>query len=263
MQRFVLPTVARLTRVKAWEEYKRMMQLEALSIHELKRYHLTKLREILNHAYERVPFYRQRFQEIGFDTRGLEDDGNPLPIPPTTKEDIMSHFPEGITAQGLDRTQWKYVASSGTTRQIMGIHDFKKANTNWAAGLRAYKLAGNHTVGKRWMEIPPHMCTNICGVDDSDENARIFSRELLSLLITGKLDGLGQHIYQYYYSRRQKIYRRFTLPSFGSEGTNIPENEFMDYINTIRTYQPHLLEGLPLYLFAFAKHFSQRCRSTQ
>ena len=80
MQRFVLPTLARLTRVKTWEEYKIMIQLETQSLDELKRYQLTKLRRILNHAYERVPFYRQRFQEIGFDPRDLEDDGNPLPM---------------------------------------------------------------------------------------------------------------------------------------------------------------------------------------
>ncbi|UCE07516.1 MAG: phenylacetate--CoA ligase family protein, partial [bacterium] len=167
MQRFILPTVSHVTHVKLWKEYKKMMRVEELNLEELKRLQFLKLKRIINHAHEKVPFYRERFKEVGFHPNDLHDDGSALPFSPTTKDDIMTNFPDEITAQGLDRTRWKYVASSGTTRQIMGIHDFRKTNINWAAGLRAHKLAGNHDVGKRWVEIPPHMCTNICGIDDS------------------------------------------------------------------------------------------------
>jgi phenylacetate-CoA ligase len=258
MEKFVLPTIAQFTDLKMWDEYKKMMQVEKLSLDELKQLQFSKLRQIISHSYEKVPFYRTRFHEIGLNQNDIQDDGNALPIPPTTKEDIMSHFPEGITAEGLDRTRWQYVASSGTTRQIMGIHDFRKTNINWAAGLRDHKLAGNHNIFKKWMEIPPHMCTNICGIDDSGKEERIFSKKLFSFLLKGNLKGLGQHIYQYFYSRRHNIYRRVTLPSFGSEGTNIPENELGMYINTISKYQPYLLEGLPLYFYTFAKYLAKK-----
>ncbi len=257
IHRFILPTVTKFTRFKIWDEYKRMKKLEKLSLPELKLYQIRKLREILTHAYETVPFYRQRFLQFGFDPKDFEDGEKALPFPPTTKDDIMSHFPEGITAQGVDRTQWKYVASSGTTRQIMGVHDFRKANINWAAGLRSYNLAGNHDISKKWMVIPPHMCTNICGIDDNGLVEKLFSKKLLSLLAKGRLGALGQHFYQCCYSRREKIYRRVTLPSFGPEGTNIPEKDLTDYIKKIETYQPHLLEALPLYLFQFAKHLTR------
>ena len=259
MQHFILPTASRFTQVNIWEEYKRMMQVERLTFAELKRYQFSKLKKIMNHAHEKVPFYRERFSEIGLNLNDIQDDGNVLPIPPTTKEDIMNNFPEGVTAQGLDRSRWKYVATSGTTRQIMGIHDFRKANINWAAGLRAHKLAGNHDIAKKWMEIPPHMCTNICGADDSGKEERFFSKELFFLFHKGNFNGLAQHIYQYFYNRRHTIYRRKTLPSFGAEGTNIPEKDLAYYIDAIREYQPHLLEGLPLYLYTFSKYLIKRC----
>jgi len=235
-----------------------MMQREKLAFEELKQYQFSKLKEIINHAYEKVDFYRKRFDDIGLDPRDIQDDGNPLPIPPTTKEDIMAHFPEGITARGLDRSRWKYVATSGTTRQIMGIHDFQKTNSNWAAGLRAHKLAGNHHIGKKWMEIPPHMCTTICGADDSQKGGGFFSRKLLFLFLQGNFNGLRQHLYHYFYDRRHTIYRRVTLPSFGAEGTNIPEKDLADYIDAIEKYQPHLLEGLPLYLYTFSKYLREK-----
>ena len=153
LQRFILPAIAQFTDIKIWHEYKRMMRVERWSLDELKQYQFSKLKKILNHAYETVPFYKKRFHEIGLIPNDIRNDEDIIPIPPTTKEDIMLNFPEGITAQGMDRTQWKYVASSGTTRQIMGIHDFRKSNINWAAGLRAHKLAGNHTIGKKWMRF--------------------------------------------------------------------------------------------------------------
>jgi phenylacetate-CoA ligase len=254
IQKVIMPTISLFTPLTIWNEYRRMMQAEKLSQEQLREYQFRKIKEILNHANEKVPFYRERFNEIGLKPDDIHDDGNVLPLPPTTKEDIMAHFPEGITAEGMDRSQWKYVASSGTTRQIMGIHDFSKANSNWAAGLRAHKLAGNHDVGKKWMEIPPHMCTTICGIDDSGKKDKIFSKELFSLLVKGKVGDVGQHIYKGLYSKRQDIYKRVTLPSFGAEGTNIPEKNIDAYINTIREYKPYLLEGLPLYIYTFAKY---------
>jgi len=258
MEQLILPTASYFSHVNIWHEYKRMMQIEKLTFEELKQYQFSKLQKIINYAYAKVDFYRKRFSDIGLDPNDIQDDGNALPIPPTTKEDIMTHFPEGITAQGMDRSGWKYVATSGTTRQIMGIHDFKKTNINWAAGLRAHKLAGNHDIGKKWLEIPPHMCTNICGADDSGKEERFFSRKLFFLFLQGNFNGLRQYLYQYFHDRRQAIYRRVTLPSFGAEGTNIPEKDLVNYIDAIKEYQPHLLEGLPLYLYTFSKYLIKR-----
>jgi len=250
----VLPSASILTSVTFWKDYKKMMRYEKFTLEELEQLQSQKLKKILSYANENVPFYRKRFSDIGFDPKEYTHNGNELPIPPTTKEDIMSEFPEGITAQGVDRSKWKYVASSGTTRQIMGIHDFSKVNLDWAAGLRAHKLSGNHDISKKWMEIPPHMCTNICGINDGAKQAPLWSKKLGLSILKGDFQETRKHIYEYIQSRREKLYRRVTLPSFGSEGTNIPEKAMEDYIEKIRSYEPHLLEGLPLYLHTLSKY---------
>jgi phenylacetate-CoA ligase len=254
MQHLVLPAVARFSSFKIWDEYKKGLGMEGLGLEELRGYQTERLREIIAHAYHRVPFYRERFDEIGLKPDDIRDPGDTPQIPPTTKEDIMLNFPEGITAEGMDRKGWKYVATSGTTRQIMGIHDHTKTVVNWATGLRAHKLAGNHNVGKKWMEIPPHMCTNICGINDGGEKESLFSKKGFSLLVKGDWRGLGQHTYDYFHGRRQEIYRRVTLPSFGSEGTNLSDEDLGGYIRAISDYEPFLLEGLPLYMYTLAKH---------
>ena len=258
MRTVVLPVAELFTDVSIWEQFKSMMKTERLSRDELESLQFMKFKKMLKHAYEHVPFYRKRFDEIGFRPEDIKSAEDIRQIPPTTKDDIMQHFPEEITSQGMDKSKWKYVATSGTTRQIMGIHDFRKANLNWAAGLRAHKLAGNHDVGKKWMEIPPHMCTNICGANDGQQLGNFFTRELFSRLFQGDIGAMKEHVYQYAHARRQSLYRRVTIPSFGSEGTNIPEKEIAGYIDTIRKYEPYLLEGLPLYLYTFAKFIMRK-----
>jgi len=209
MRRFILPAVARLSNFKIWDEYKKGMGLEELGLDELRDYQAARLREIISHAYDRVPFYKERFDEMGLG-------------------------PDDI--------------------QVMGIHDPAKTVVNWATGLRAHKLAGNHDVGKKWMEIPPHMCTNICGINDGGEKESLFSRKGFSLLLKIDWQGLGQHTYDYFHGRRQEICRRVTLPSFGSEGTHLSEEGLAAYIRAISDYEPYLLEGLPLYMYTLAKH---------
>jgi len=254
MRHFIMPLAERGMGLKISKAYRKMMRLESLDREQLLKEQRSRLRKILAHAYEHVPFYRKRFDDIGLDPRDVKSEADLASIPPLTKDDVMAHFPEGITAEGLDRSRWKYVASSGTTRRIMGIHDLNKATLNWAAGLRSHKLAGNHDVGKKWMEIPPHMCTNICGADDSTRNGKLFTKELVDSLANGDGQVLRKHLYEYFYAKRQDIYKRKTLPSFGSEGTNIPEAEIEYYLKEISEYEPYLMEGLPLYIYSFAKH---------
>ncbi|MFC1657659.1 phenylacetate--CoA ligase family protein, partial [Candidatus Moduliflexota bacterium] len=232
------------------------MKIESLGRMQLLEEQRTRLRRIVAHAYENVPFYRKRFDDAGLRPGDIRNEEDLAALPPLTKDDVMAHFPEGITAQGLDRSRWKYVASSGTTRRIMGIHDLNKATLNWAAGLRAHKLAGGHDIGKKWIEIPPHMCTSICGADDSSKAENLFTKEMLGALSGGDGRAMKKHLYEYFYSKRQEVYKRKTLSSFGSEGTNIPREEIERYLEEIAEYEPYLMEGLPLYIYAFAKHIA-------
>ncbi|MHC4754110.1 MAG: phenylacetate--CoA ligase family protein [Planctomycetota bacterium] len=201
-----------------------------------------------------MPFYKKRFTDLGLDPGSVNNDEALLQIPPTTKDDIMAHFPEQITAQGMNRKYWKYVATTGTTRRIMGVLDVRKANISWAAVLRDLKLAGGHTVGKKWIEILPHMCTDLCGINDILEKKALFGKEFLERARRLNVPGLIQHFYEYFFSRRDSFYRRIQLPSFGSEGTNIPHEDIVTYLKKIDQYNPNVIEALPLYIHVFAKH---------
>jgi phenylacetate-CoA ligase len=258
MRHLIMPLAEKGMGLEISKAYRKMMRVESLSRERLVKEQDARLLGILAHAYENVPFYRKRFEDIGLSPRDVRTQADLASIPPLTKDDVMGHFPEGITARGLDRSRWKYVASSGTTRRIMGIHDLNKATLNWAAGMRSHKLAGNHDIGRKWMEIPPHMCTNICGADDSTQTRKLFTKEMVGSLTNGKGRELKKHLYEYFYSKRQDIYKRKTLASFGSEGTNIAEGAIESYLKEIAEYEPYLMEGLPLYIYSFAKYLGAK-----
>ncbi len=254
MRTLLMPLIDRFTGFTLWREYTNMLKTEYLSLDELKKIQWLKLKEILEHAYAKVPFYRDKFRGVGITPDDIRGPADLLYLPATTKDEIMENFPDGITAEGEDRSNWQYVATAGTTRQVMAIHDAHKRNVNWAAGLRDSKLAGNHNLGEKWMQIPPHMCTNICGMNDQGPVESLFSKRLFSLLLSNDFGNLKKYLYQQMYNRREKFYRRLTLPSFSSEGTNISEEDLDNYINQIRQYRPKVLIALPTYLYTFAKY---------
>ncbi|WP_049927879.1 phenylacetate--CoA ligase PaaK [Halopiger goleimassiliensis] len=81
---------------------------------ELRALQSERLRETVRHAYENVPFYRERLEEAGIgpdDVDGIDDIQN---LPFTTKEDFRDEYPDGLFAVDDDELL-RIHASSGTT----------------------------------------------------------------------------------------------------------------------------------------------------
>jgi phenylacetate-CoA ligase len=75
---------------------------------------LGRLQWTLQHAYDRVPFYRRRFDETGVHPRDLRTLADLARFPLTTKQDLRDNYPFGMFA--VPRTELARIhASSGTT----------------------------------------------------------------------------------------------------------------------------------------------------
>jgi phenylacetate-CoA ligase len=88
--------------------------IETASTDEITALQLRRLRATLRHAYENVPFYRDRFDAVGVaadDCRTLDDLRH---FPFTTKDDLRSQYPLGMIAVPRHRLA-RLHASSGTT----------------------------------------------------------------------------------------------------------------------------------------------------
>lgn len=89
-------------------------EAETMPREELRKLQLQRLREVVKYAYERVPFYRKRFEAAGIkpeDIKSLEDLKY---IPFTSKADLREVYPFGIFAVPLSEIV-EIHSSSGTT----------------------------------------------------------------------------------------------------------------------------------------------------
>lgn len=90
-----------------------------------------RLKAIVKYAYENVPFYKNKFKEIGLlpgDIKSLED---VTLLPFTTKQDLRDNFPYGMIATPMNKIV-RIHASSGTTGTQTIVGYTKKDIETWS-----------------------------------------------------------------------------------------------------------------------------------
>ena len=117
-------------------------------------------------------------------------------------------------------------------------------------------MTTGYQLGMKYMEIPPDICTNICGASDSLEPNvfhyfldNLMKRKLSDGEVISDLRGLIE---------RQIIFRRHQLPAFGAEGFAQKPEVLDEYIQSIDKYRPYVLKALPVYLYLLALHILER-----
>ncbi len=88
--------------------------IETMKRSDLESLQLQRLKRIASYCYENVPFYHNRFDEIGFNPEKIRTLKDIEYIPITTKEDIRDNYPYGLFAVPMKKIV-RIHASSGTT----------------------------------------------------------------------------------------------------------------------------------------------------
>ncbi|MDQ6739534.1 MAG: phenylacetate--CoA ligase, partial [Actinomycetota bacterium] len=105
---------------------------ETMSRDELESVQLRRLQQTVAYAYERVPLYKRKFDEVGVhpdDLRALEDLAK---FPYTTKEDLRGEYPFGMFAVPQNQIA-RIHASSGTTGRPTVVGYTKNDLDVWAS----------------------------------------------------------------------------------------------------------------------------------
>ncbi|MCK4858246.1 MAG: phenylacetate--CoA ligase family protein, partial [candidate division Zixibacteria bacterium] len=125
--------------LKILRELRRSERLSADKLHHLR---LHRLRGILKHAADYVPFYRRRFAEVGFAPEDLRDFNDLKGIPILTKADIQSHHDEMISTY-YRRDQLVENRTGGSTGSpLFFYHNRERLDSRQAATLRHNSWAG-------------------------------------------------------------------------------------------------------------------------
>ena len=88
--------------------------METMSDSKISAFQLENIRETLQWAYERVPFYRNEFDRMGLKPSSLEQLSDLSKFPFTIKNDLRDNYPFGLCAVPISDVV-RIHASSGTT----------------------------------------------------------------------------------------------------------------------------------------------------
>jgi len=91
---------------------RRNLRLEPSSLKELQR---RKLRVIIKHAYENVPFYHKKFDESGIKPDDVKSIADLSKVPVTTKSEIQARPFEEVVARNVDVNKCAKRTTSGST----------------------------------------------------------------------------------------------------------------------------------------------------
>lgn len=89
-------------------------KMECMDPEERKKLQLKRLKKIVHKAYDEVPFYHKKFDEIGLKPDDIQTLKDIEKIPFTTKDDLRAHYPFGMVAANPEDIV-EIHASSGTT----------------------------------------------------------------------------------------------------------------------------------------------------
>ena len=105
--------------------------IEIASIDEIRALQLSRLKWSVRHAYDNVPFYRDRFNAAGVHPDDINDLSDLAKFPFTTKSDLRDNYPFGLFA--VPREQILRIhASSGTTGKPTVVGYTAKDIDDWA-----------------------------------------------------------------------------------------------------------------------------------
>ncbi len=122
-------------------------QLEAADRTELRALQTDRLQGVVTHAYENVPFYREKLDEAGVSPEDIQSIDDITKLPMTTKEDFRDEYPDGLFA--VDDAD-----VAGSTRRPGRPGSRKSSRTRMTTS-----TAGAKSLPVRWLRVGPNRAT--------------------------------------------------------------------------------------------------------
>lgn len=115
---------------------------ETMSRDQIESLQLTRLKETLDYAYARVPYYKQKYDDAGVHPSDLKELSDLAKFPFTEKEDLRKSYPFGMFAVPQHEVA-RIHASSGTTGRATVVGYTQQDLDDWAKlGARCLRLSG-------------------------------------------------------------------------------------------------------------------------
>jgi len=129
---------------ESWSDHILNPTIECMSADELATLQGNRLKIVVTHVYQHVPFYHNKMKSLGLLPGDIRDISDIKKLPFTTKEDLRDHYPFGLLAiprQEIARVQ----GTSGTTGKLTLAPYSSKDVQIWGECVaRCLSMAGLH-----------------------------------------------------------------------------------------------------------------------
>ena len=127
-------------RVRLGPEFDRrlreLVDSEKWSAGEIEAYQNEKLRQLIRHAYENVPYYRERWKSLKISPDDIRSRDDLAKLPVLTKEDVRQNF-ERFVSEKTSRQELVFRHTSGTTGKALHFYVTNEAIAlQWAVWWR-------------------------------------------------------------------------------------------------------------------------------
>jgi len=120
---------------------RQMKRAPYLSPDEMKRRQLERIRALVTHAYETVPFYREIYGAAGFEPGDLADWPDFERLPFVSKDQVIEAFPERILSGRFDPADLIVSRSSGSSGKVLDVaYDARTLIAYVLATIRLYQM---------------------------------------------------------------------------------------------------------------------------
>ncbi|MDD3014406.1 MAG: hypothetical protein PHC34_11945 [Candidatus Gastranaerophilales bacterium] len=111
---FIMPYFFKYKRLKRFDYYKELKKRDLMTQEELREIQWEKLKSLINHCYENIPYYRKLFDHHGIHPKNIKNQKDFAQIPILTKQDIKENFNDLINPN-LSKKDIFYDSTSGST----------------------------------------------------------------------------------------------------------------------------------------------------
>ncbi len=208
-----------------YAEFRDMLsRTEWLSHDELSAYQDERLRAIVAHAYDTVPSYRRRFDDLRLKPEDVRSRADLPKVPLLTKDDIRSNF-DALRSKTVPRRSTRAGHTSGTTGTPLTVeYDRETVWMTYAVFDRHYEWTG-------------------CRMGADGDRIAVARGNVIV--------PLDQR--QPPFWRHNKRQNQLLLSSFHLSPTNLPA-----YFESLAAFKPAVLDGYPSTLYILAKYLLNR-----
>jgi phenylacetate-CoA ligase len=192
--------------------YHDLSQSQWMSLENMKDYQEQRLRQLITHAYHKVPFYREMFQRIGLtpdDIRTIEDLSK---LPVIDKHVVRENIYLGLMANDHDKRLLQKVTTSGSTGEPFFTYlEKRQVEMRWAATQRSVEWTG-YQFGDRQLRLwHKHLGMNWRQILRETADAKLTRRKFIPAY---EMDEQGLHVFVNSIDRKKPIFMDGYAESF-------------------------------------------------